>query len=496
MIKKIAIVGGGTAGWLSAIYLNEVLNKQSPAVEIVVLEDPETPTVGVGEATVHSIRQLLSSVGIEEAEFMQKTQATYKLGIEFVGWNKASSDGTAHRYFHPFELPALADRWGICDYWVSQSNPKHFADTVTVSSALYKHNLSPKCYGDPQYKAAIPYAYHLDAGLMATYLKTICLQRGVKHLPEKIIRAVQGFDGSIKHLITQQGEQIAADFFIDCSGFHSILTRKLFNNSWRSFSQELLCNKAIALQTPLDPQQALRPYTVATALNHGWSWQINLKNRVGNGYVFSDRFVSEQQATEEFLQHLGLAVDADVNPRIIAMEPGRVQSHWNKNCLAVGLSGGFIEPLESTGIYLIEIALKNFIAQSPSKYTSELIIQNYNSRMNSIYHELKDFIVLHYCLSNRIDSEFWITCQKENNISDQLHYLLSLFKQKIPRETDLPGKSTMFSIYNYMYIMYGMNVTPKLTRQLIQYDNNTRKKIFNIMTQQQLHALQRHLIHQ
>ncbi len=467
MIKNIVIVGGGSAGWMSATYLNSVLNRDKKNVSITLIEDSNTPSIGVGEATVHTIRDFLKICEISEPELIASTNATFKLGIEFIGWCKPEN-GIKHSYFHPFENPTLTNGWNIGDFWAlnKHENGVSYAKSVSVSPHLCDQNLSPKLNSSNDYESPIPYAYHLDAIKLAQFLKSKCIDRGINYIDANVSKINKDKEDNISSVVAN-GITLTGDFFIDCTGFKSIMTKGTYNSQWHSYEKSLLCNRAVALQTPLKKGQALKPFTKSTALANGWAWEINLANRVGNGYVYSDQFIDEQQAETELLAHLNLPSSNEHKFNHIKMTPGRVDKHWNKNCLSIGLSGGFIEPLESTGIYLIELSLKYFIDHFPVKNTSQAIIDSYNTNLNDVYDELKDFIVLHYCITDRDDTAFWRAAQKTSDNETSLQKLIEKFKNKTPKATDFTGSKVLFNAYNYQFILFGMDKVPDLSRTFL-----------------------------
>ncbi len=457
IIKKIIIVGGGSAGWMSAAYLNKELTARHGDIEIILVESADIESVGVGEATVPTIRDFFSNIGVDENELIRKTDATIKLAIKFENWLTIKDDG----YFHPFEAPLYSDGVEVASHWASlKKKNKHplesFAHSTGVIPSLCDVNKIPLKNDKNSYQANTLYAYHLDAVLMAKYLRELSISRGVKRIEDNIKDVLYDSEGNITSVVAEQSGDLEADFYIDCTGFRSVLSEKALGDKFVSFEDELLCNSALAAPTKYKHEDMeVKPYTTAKALSSGWMWNIGLQSRIGNGYVFSDRFQSFDEAEVEFRKELN-DYSGDLDIKKIKMKIGRRSKFWNKNCLAVGLSAGFVEPIESTGLQLIQIALEMFVDYFPISTNHEPLREKYNEVTIAKYEDLKDFIVTHYCLTERDDTPFWRHVKKDLVLSDSLKKQLEVWKYKLPGHSDLK-EIGLFGAPNYMYILAGMN---------------------------------------
>ncbi|NVJ98010.1 MAG: tryptophan 7-halogenase [Alphaproteobacteria bacterium] len=470
--KSMVIVGGGSAGWMTAIYLNRLFNHTEKNFDITVIESPDIGIIGVGEATVHSVRFFFAAMGLDEAELMRETNATFKTGIMFRNWMKPVA-GETHEYFHPFEHQRLGRVLDISSLWFLSDRPtrERYDEGVCLSAELIKHGHGPKGANSPAYQGVVPYGYHIDAMLLARYLRKKAVEAGVKHVEATIADAtVEGENITAVH--TTEGESFTADFFVDCTGFRGLLIDKVRADNWDSFEDALPCNRAVALQRELEEGEAPNPYTVATALSNGWAWQIDLVNRQGTGYVYDGNRMSEDEAEAELRAFLGPESKV-LKCTHLKMKVGCRKEFWVGNVLATGLAGGFIEPLESTGLHLINLAAglmgTHLAAEQPGQDNRD----SFNRLMRGFYQDLKQFIVLHYCLTNRDDSEFWRAAPATVEHTPWLNAQLEIWKHKVCEYHDLAGAfSTTFTDENYRYILYGMQHVPKLGLVADQTESN------------------------
>ena len=461
--RSVLIVGGGTAGWLAAAYLQRTLcgDPASP-VAIRLVESADIGTIGVGEATVPTLRNTLRVLGIPETALFGQVDATLKNGIRFVGWRHGGPAST-DRYDHPFDLPLAMEGYSTMVHWLNLKQRglvnTPYADCGSVQTALFDTALSPKSMSSPAYEAPVPYAYHLDAGKLATLLRDTAVARGVRHTVGHV-STVQVDAAGIRSITLADGQTLSADLFVDCTGFASLLIGKALDVPWHSYADNLLCDRAVAcpVQHPGD-RPALRSYTTATARDAGWIWEIDLQSRRGTGYVYSSAHCSDDEAVHTLKTFHGddhrLA-----EPRHLKMRIGHRARVWEKNCLSLGLASGFIEPLESTGIYLIEHALQQFIDYLPGSDNNPAGRAKYNSLISDLYDELRDFIVMHYSLSMRRDTAFWRDCTDPARRSPALAELLALWDEKVPHTTDINRKMSLFGANNYFYILAGLNQLP------------------------------------
>ncbi len=408
-IKNILIVGGGTAGWVAACFLNRFLD---PALCRITLVESETiGTIGVGEATVPPLVAFLRAMGIDEAAFMKATNATYKLGIKFIDWHHGGQHGVDEAW-HPFGHVGAPQIAGLplFHHWLRERLAGREAApyvSYSLQALLGDMNRGPHpLEGNPRATSAIiqqgAYAYNLDARAFAGFLRDVATGRGVRHLIDEVRDVALDQRGFISHVDTVANGALHADLFIDCSGFAAHLIERSLGDRFIDWGDQLLCDSAAVL--PLPHNDDFHPYTRSTALKAGWCWRIPLMHRAGNGYVYSSRFLSREQAAEELKAHLGAP---DATPMHLAMKVGRRENFWVRNCVAIGLSAGFLEPLESTGIYLAQKSVELLLDYFPDTGCDPLLIRRYNDRVAREYEECRDFIVLHYLLSQRDDSEFW-----------------------------------------------------------------------------------------
>ena len=454
--KRLLVVGGGSAGWITASYLNAVLNRDSrKRVDIALIESANVGRVGVGEATVPTIRHILQTIGIDESLFMRKTDATFKQAIRFDNW--LSSEG--HSYYHPFDRRQAGTVDFASQDWLASDRSIPYAETVSVQPQFCEAGLSPRMPNSPDFSSPMPYAYHMDAEKFADYLCEHSVQPGVRHYLDDVATVEQHEDGRIAAVTTQSGERHEADLFIDCTGFLGLLIGKTLGVGLVDFSQWLLCDRAIAMRVPYDQYYpgGIKPYTTATALSSGWKWDIGLSNRRGTGYVYSSQFIDDETAEQELRHHEGAHAE-HLDARRLQFYVGRREQFWVKNCIAIGLSGGFIEPLESTGIYLVEFAAITLAEHFPfADEDMAALAKRFNTIIGNRYDEVLDFVNMHYCLSQREDTEFWRQVRQQEHITERLQEKFDFWQIKPPSISDFDDQFRLFSHQSYEYILYGMN---------------------------------------
>jgi tryptophan halogenase len=459
-IKKIVIVGGGSAGWISAAMLSHYFQKgasQEGRCEVELIESEEIGTIGVGESTIPPFLQLIASLGVDEREFIQATQASFKLGIRFEDWR-----AKGEHYYHPFG--AIGGPIGPHEFyqcWLrakANGHPSNLQDFApgTVMADQWKFMLPFKA--QRTLIAGASYALHIDARLIAKFLRDFAETRGVKRTEGIVTDVVTRPDGGVQKVILKDGREVAGDLFIDCSGFRALLIGKALETPYVDWSDMLLCDRAVVVQTQNvgDPH----PYTLSRAEDAGWRWRIPLQHRAGNGYVFCSRFLSDDEARATLVRNL--EGEALMNPMFIPFKTGTRQQLWNKNVVAVGLAGGFIEPLESTALHLIYRGMDFLLRFFPDRDCDPALAAEYNRRMTADYEEIRDFIVLHYCTSQRDDTPFW-RAVREAPIPDSLRERIELFKAHgALRE----GVDQMFRDPSWQSVMEGMGVRPRRYQQL------------------------------
>jgi 2-polyprenyl-6-methoxyphenol hydroxylase-like FAD-dependent oxidoreductase len=417
-VKKVVVVGGGTAGWMTALMLSN--SAYGPRLEVTVLESPQVATIGVGEGSTPWLRGFFEELGIEESEWMPACNATYKNGITFDQW---STRPGFESYFHAFA--SMLDNLTMTQFIdnvharLNRADVHAHPDRFFIATRLARNCLAPK----PQrsFPFDIWYGYHFDSSLLGAFLHEKALQRGVRHLPRHVNTVTLDERGDIASLQLEGDETLAADFFIDCTGFASLLIGKALNTPFVPFAENLFNDAAIAMPTPLDGP--IMSQTISTALGHGWAWKIPLTDRYGNGYVYSTAFCSPDQAETELRRHLGL-LDADTPARHLKMRVGRVTKHWNRNCVAVGLSQGFIEPLEATALLLVQRTVALFVAALEKGDLGEAAQASFNDAVNAQFEGTRDYIVTHYKTNTRTDTDYWRANAANTHLSQPLQRLL------------------------------------------------------------------------
>jgi tryptophan halogenase len=458
-IRHITIVGGGTAGWMSAAYLAIHLNRRavSEEVGITLIESPNVATVGVGEATVPAMAEWLRYLGLDEDAFIRRCNASFKLGVMFRHWDKDPATGAGRSYLNPFDGVGN-DIWGFNPaYHFHRYAPPGertlYADYQSPMHDLIRGLKGPKALGAQPFQRSVNYAYHLDAGLFAGFLQEIATACGVRHLRDDVIDVALDADGSVASLHLKETGAHPVELVIDCTGFRSLILQQKLGVGFESYGKYLLNDRALAVQLPHEDPTRLEPVTTSTALGAGWSWNVPLYSRVGTGYVFSSAFRSDQEAIDEFLTYLGPRAKG-AEPRAIPMRVGRAERAWEKNCIAVGLSGGFIEPLESTAIFMIDMALQWLVDYFPDRSFNPALRNRYNKRMQALNYEIRDFIVLHYCTSNRLDTPYWQAARHDIEVPDTLQEDLEVFRHALPRHAEME-RGYLFGYLTYLIVLFG-----------------------------------------
>jgi tryptophan 7-halogenase len=450
-IRNIVIAGGGTAGWMTAAALSRTLRRGS--VNIVLVESDAIGRVGVGEATIPPIIAFNQMLGLDEDEFLKATQGSYKLAIEFVNWTRRG-----HRYFHPF------GRYGIDIEGVKFHQIWQRLNRVGKASALDDYSLTAVTAAKGKFArpgtdpravlSSLTYAFHFDAALYARYLRFYAEQRGVIRREGKITGVVRNAgNGFVDAIVLESGERIAGDLFVDCTGFRALLIEQTLKAGFRDWSHWLPCDRAVATQSAAAGE--LTPFTRATAHKAGWQWRIPLQHRIGTGYVFCSRHISDDEATATLLANLdGPAL---VDPWILKFTAGHRSKFWVGNVVAIGLAGGFMEPLESTSIHLTQAGITRLLALFPDKTFDPVWAAEYNRLMTSQYEHIRDFLILHYNATERDDSPFWTAC-RTMDIPQTLQRKIALFRSKgcFFREDD-----ELFAESNWIAVLMGQNIVPK-----------------------------------
>jgi tryptophan halogenase len=484
-IKKFVIVGGGTAGWIAAATIGNIFKDSN--VELELVESENIGIVGVGEATIPPLLKILESLGVDLVEFIKETQATFKWGIQFEDWNTLGQS-----YFHPFgTLGRDIDGHDFYHCWLKSKaegdkTPLMAHSPEAVLSEQGKFFLPFEAKKTPL--ATANYALHLDAVLVGKYLRKFAENIGVTRTEGLIESVEKSTDGAIESVTLSSGKKVAGDFFIDCSGFKGLLIEGALETGYDDWSNYLPCNRAVTVQTK--NIAATNPYTIAKAREAGWTWKIPLQHRTGNGYVFCDKYISDQQAIDTLLS----AVEGDIigAPRVIPFTTGIRNKAWNKNCLALGLAQGFLEPLESTAIHLVSKTLALFVRMFPTKTCDEALMNEFNRRVRQDYEEIRDFLVLHYCTTQRDDSEFWRWC-KNMELPPSLKNKIDFFNVSGGL---IPGTEELFQPTSWYAVFNGMGVEPQHytpTLDALDYSklkeslDNGKKSINEVVAKQPSH---------
>ena len=487
---NIVILGGGTAGWMTANLMAAAWQAQlsNGQLSITLIESPAIGIIGVGEGSTPQLKTFFNTIGVAEKDWMPACNATYKNGILFKDWSTRTG---FTRYFHPFTsiidahtAPAFIHN----SHFRRQGyNVDSHVDRFFLSATLAQQQKAP--IGNENFPFDISYGYHFDAVLLGKYLNKVASNKGVKHVVAKVEQVILSKTGDINQLILDNGGTVSANLFVDCSGFDSLLLQKSLQVPFVSFKENLFNDRAVTIATPRDPEKKLNSQTISTAMKYGWAWDIPLTNRTGNGYVYSSQFCSAEQAEQELRDKLGLS-NYDIKANHLTMKVGRVTEHWYHNCLAVGLSQGFIEPLEATSLHFVQETIEGFIAvydiqQNNAQVNNELAQADklnqgdnsqqlkackaqFNQKMNARFDGIRDYIVGHYRLSNRTDTDYWRLNSENPNISNNLKKIVQawLHSQDL-NKAFVEGKiNSFYPPVSWHALLAGYGVFPETNEQL------------------------------
>ena len=463
-IKNIVIVGGGTAGWITASAMARVLKPNDYTIRLV--ESDQIGTVGVGEATIPPIRSFHRMLGINEADFIKKTDATFKLGIQFDNWTSQGSS-----YFHPFgEYGRELDSVAFHQYWKRASTIENCGDLAEYSLctiAAQQNKFAPQSADTNSVLSAMSYAYHFDASAYAMFLREYSENLGVERVEGKIVDVhLTTESGFIESVQLENGNLIDGDLFIDCTGFASLLLGKTLGIEYEDWTHFLPADSAIALQTT-SGNKPLVPFTRSTSTKVGWRWEIPLQSRTGNGIVYSSAFTSDEQATNELLENV--SGEPLMEPRKLRFQTGKRKKCWHKNCVAIGLSSSFLEPLESTSIHLIQTAVTRLLRLFPGDDFNPAVISQYNHEVNQELDFVRDFIILHYWLNERPEP-LWKHC-REMQVPDSLRHRVELFAD---RGRVVEENFDLFKTASWVAVMQGQGVKPKGYDPMADYKPSDR----------------------
>lgn len=483
---KVVIVGGGSAGWMSACALSRITGGR---LDITLIESKEIPTIGVGEATIPAIKTFNQLINLDEDEFIKATQATFKLGIKFKDWHKIGET-----YDHGFgvigrELEFLP----LYQYWLKMylsGEEKSPIGAFSINTVAPNHNkfMRPELSMRESPLSEIAYAFHFDAGLYAKYLRKLSEDRQVKRLEGNVTKVNLLENGFINSVEVDNEKTINGDLFIDCTGFKGLLIEETLKTGYENWGKWLKVDRAVAV--PCESSKEFPPYTLSTALGSGWQWRIPLQHRTGNGHVYSSAYIDDDAAEQVLLS--GLEGKARANPLRLKFTLGKRKKLWNKNCVAIGLSGGFLEPLESTGLHMIQSSIIRLIRLFPDKEFKQANIDEYNKQGEFEFERIRDFIILHYTATTRDDTEFWRDVRK-TPIPDSLNSKIELFKAngRVFHENN-----ELFTPESWIQVMLGQGIIPnsydpmvnmKSDSEVLDFLSNTQKvieKCVNVMPTQ------------
>jgi tryptophan 6-halogenase len=477
-IERVVILGGGTAGWMTAAYLGKAL--QSTA-KITVLEAPAIPRIGVGEATVPNLqRAFFDYLGLAEDEWMRECNAAFKTAVRFVNW-RTPGDGAAtprplngrtDHFYHPFGLLPEQDQVPLSHYWVNDRLAGHTDEPFDY--ACFREPPMMDALKAPRHLDGTPatrYAWHFDAQLVADFLRRFATtKQGVEHVQDEMTGVNRDERGFITGLRTKSGRELTGELFIDCSGFRGLLINKAMAEPFIDMSDQLLCDSAVATAIPHDDAaNGVEPYTSAIAMPSGWTWKIPMLGRFGTGYVFSSRFADRGEATRDFSRLWHLDQDnTDFNQ--VSFRVGRNRRAWTKNCVSIGLSSCFLEPLESTGIYFITAAIHQLVKHFPDKRFDQVLIDRFNREIETMFDDTRDFIQAHFYFSPRVDTPFW-RANKELHLPDNIREKMAMYKAGMPINAPITDENGYYGNFeaefrnfwtngSYYCIFAGLGVLP------------------------------------
>lgn len=480
MINSVVIVGGGTAGWMTAAYLSASFGTN---VSITLIESERMSRIGVGEATFSTVRHFFDYLGLDEVEWLPRCAGSYKLGIKFDNWR---GDGTY--FYHPFERLRTVDGFTLADWWLAGvDKPNAFDRSCFVATALCEAQRSPRMLdgglfasnleGDlgrstlEEQRAQFPYAYHFDADRVAEFLADYAVARGVRRIIDDVVEVRQDQQGWIDSILSRQHGEISGALYVDCTGFRGLLINQTLCEPFESFQDTLPNNRAVALRVPRENVTDVDPYTTATAAEAGWIWTIPLFKRNGHGYVYCDEYITPDQA-ETTLRGLVAPGRDDLEANHIRMRIGRNRNSWVRNCVAIGLSSAFVEPLESTGIFFIQHAVEQLVKHFPDSSWNAQLIEDYNRRVADAVDGVKEFLALHYFAAAREDNAYWRDA-KHRKMPDGLRARLNTATVQLLDEETIYRPYHGFESYSWNTMLIGLGAGPEHPRPVLRHLDKT-----------------------
>lgn len=460
-VKHIVILGGGSAGWLTAgLIAAEHSSTSDQSIQVTLVESPNIPAIGVGEGTWPSMRGTLQRIGISETELFRECDAAFKQGAKFAKWVTGEQDDF---YYHPLVLPHGFHDTDLVSPWLLNNYGESFADAVCSQSHLCERGLAPKQITTPEYASVSNYAYHLDSVKLGRLLQKHCTQKlQVNHVLDHVDSVTSTADGDIKGLVTQSNGEITGDLFVDCTGLTSRLLGQHFNIPFISKKSTFFNDTALAMHVPYPNDQApIASHTISTAHQAGWIWDIGLPTRRGVGIVFSSRHMDDTAAEKILMKYAeqgaGAEAMADLSCRKISFDPGHREVFWHRNCVGIGLSAGFLEPLEASALVLVESSANMLVSDLPAnRQVMDVTAKRFNTRLQYYWDTIVDFLKLHYVLTKRTDSQYWIDHCDPSTASESLNESLALWRTQIPNKYDFPLGEEMFPEASWQYVLYGM----------------------------------------
>ncbi|SMF25114.1 tryptophan halogenase [Alteromonadaceae bacterium Bs31] len=471
-VKNIIILGGGSAGWLTAgLIASEHGIDRARGMNITLVESPDIPIIGVGEGTWPTMRRTLKKIGVSESDLFKECEASFKQGAKFEKWVNGTADDF---YYHPLVEPLGYSDTELFYQWKNGEYNTSFGDAFCFQGHICEHGRAPKLITTPEYSGIANYAYHLNAYKLGEFLKKHCINKlGVNHVIDNVLKACSHDNGDIAALETENKGLLKADLFIDCSGLSSILLGKHYGIPFISKRHILFNDSALAAQVPYrEPDDAITSHTISTAQKNGWIWDIGLPSRRGVGHTYSSAHTSDEQAEIELRQYichsLGEQRSAELSLRKISFEPGHREVFWHRNCVAVGMASGFLEPLEASALVLVEMAANRISEEMPANRTvMDIVSKRYNQRFLYNWDAIVDFLKLHYVLSKRTDSQYWLDNVSKESIPERLRELMLLWRYQPPNRHDFPYAEEVFPSASWQYVLYGMgfNSSQRPTRK-------------------------------
>lgn len=458
-------MGGGTAGWLTAgVLASHYKTDAENGLEVVLVESPDVATIGVGEGTWPSMRTTLQRMGVSETDFIRECDVSLKQGSRFDNWVTGQSD----YYYHPFSLPQGYGDFNLVRHWQMVRDRISFADAVSQQSQICDRGLAAKTISTPEYAFNVNYGYHLDAGKFAGFLQRHCVEKlGVQHILDHVTEVNSRPNGDIESLSTKDKGIIHGDLFVDCTGFASVLIGQHYDVPFKSVRDILFNDSALVVQVPYkNPNDPLASHTLSTAQSAGWIWNIGLPTRRGIGHVYSGKYISDEYAERELRNYLepivGRRKAEELSVRKISINPGHRQEFWHRNCVAVGLSAGFVEPLEASALVLVELSAKMIAEQLPAnRDVMALTAKRFNEKFNYHWKQIINFLKLHYVLNQQDDNGYWQANRQLESVPESLQASLNLWRHQPPWLQDAPQFDEMFPSASFQFVLYGMGFITK-----------------------------------